>query len=64
MFKWRIGKPDAEKVEYFLKKTDLNRLVLEILSARGIDDEDSIVNFFTEQELEDPLTIKDMNKAV
>ena len=36
MFKWRIGKPDAEKVEYFLKKTDLNRLVLEILSARGI----------------------------
>lgn len=64
MFKWRIGKPDAEKVDYFLKKTDLNRLVLEILSARGIDDEDSIVNFFTEQELEDPFAIKDMDKAV
>ncbi|MCR5540526.1 MAG: single-stranded-DNA-specific exonuclease RecJ [Ruminococcus sp.] len=64
MFKWRIGKPDAEKVDYFLKKTDLNRLVLEILSARGIDDEDSIVNFFTEQELEDPFAIKDVDKAV
>lgn len=64
MFKWRIGRAEADKVAEFQSKTDLNRLTLEVLSARGYNDLDSIVEFFTEQELEDPFVLKDMDKAV
>ncbi|WP_294487278.1 single-stranded-DNA-specific exonuclease RecJ [uncultured Ruminococcus sp.] len=64
MNRWRIGKADSAKVAEFEQKTDLNRLTLEVLSSRGYNDIDSIVEFFTEQELEDPFVIKDMEKAV
>lgn len=64
MFRWRIGRADADKVAEFQSRTDLNRLTLEVLSARGYNDLDSIVEFFTEQELEDPFVLKDMDKAV
>ena len=64
MYRWRIGKIDQEKVEEFRRKTDLNKLTLEVLSARGYNDLDELVDFFTEQELEDPFAIKDMDKAV
>ncbi|EGC03134.1 single-stranded-DNA-specific exonuclease RecJ [Ruminococcus albus 8] len=64
MNRWRIGKADSSKVAEFDQKTDLNRLTLEVLSSRGYNDLDSIVEFFTEQELEDPFAIKDMDKAV
>ncbi|MBQ8967612.1 single-stranded-DNA-specific exonuclease RecJ [Ruminococcus sp.] len=63
MIRWRIGKADSEKVAEFQQRTDLNRLTLEVLSARGYNDLDRIVEFFTEQELEDPFAIKDMDKA-
>ena len=57
MNRWRIGKADSAKVAEFEQKTDLNRLTLEVLSSRGYNDIDSIVEFFTEQELEAPSVI-------
>lgn len=64
MKKWVISKCDNEKVNEFCSKCDIDKLALEVLSARGAADFDSIVDFFTPTELEDPFAIKDMDKAV
>ena len=63
MFKWKIERCDEAKVAEFHSKTDLNRLTLEVLSARGYNDLDSIVDFFTDTELEEPFALIDMDKA-
>ncbi len=64
MFKWKIERCDEAKVAEFQSRTDLNRLTLEVLSARGYNDLDSIVDFFTDTELEGPSALIDMDKAV
>lgn len=64
MKKWIINKPDLPKVDEFSKKCDLNRLVLEIMTARGYTDFQQIVDFFSMTELSDPFLIKDMDIAV
>lgn len=64
MKKWVIGKCDSEKVNEFCGKCDIDRLALEVLSARGAAEFEQIVDYFTQTELEDPFTLKDMDKAV
>lgn len=63
MKKWKINKCDEQKVAEFLSKCDINKLALEVLSARGYNDFQQIVDFFTDSELSDPFEIKDMDKA-
>lgn len=63
MKKWKINKCDDDKVKEFLAKCDINKLALEVLSARGYNDFQQIVDFFTDDELADPFEIKDMDKA-
>ncbi|MBR1739538.1 MAG: single-stranded-DNA-specific exonuclease RecJ [Ruminococcus sp.] len=63
MKKWKIGRADSEKVREFSGRCDIDTLALEVLSARGMNDFDKIVGFFSETELEDPFVIKDMDKA-
>ena len=64
MKKWKINKPDENRVSEFMKKCDLNRLTLEVMSSRGYNDFEQIAEFFSVSELSDPFTIADMDKAV
>lgn len=64
MKKWKINQPDEKCVSEFIKKCDLNRLTLEVMSSRGYNDFDQIAEFFSKSELSDPFTITDMDKAV
>jgi len=64
MKKWIIRRPDEEKVENLLKKTDLPKICAQILVARGIDTVSAAADFFASGELSDPFLLKDMEKAV
>lgn len=63
MKKWKINKPDPEKVKEFSAKCDLSPLVLDVMTSRGYDSFDKLVEFFNSPELTDPFEIKDMDKA-
>lgn len=63
MKKWRINRPDDNAVKDFSQRCDLNKLSLEVLSSRGFNDFDKIVEFFNDDELSDPFEIKDMALA-
>jgi len=63
MKKWQINKPNQEKVSNILKKTDLTSLCAEVLVSRGMDEVDTLVDFFSQGELSDPFLIKDMFEA-
>ena len=45
MKKWKIGRPDAKKVDEFASKCDINKLALEVLSSRGYNDFQQVVDF-------------------
>lgn len=45
MKKWIIRRPDEEKVENLLKKTDLPKICAQILVARGIDTVSAAADF-------------------
>lgn len=64
MKKWKINKPNNQLVSEFKRKCDLNRLVLEIMTSRGIDSFEQIVSFFNGEELGDPFMMRDMQLAV
>lgn len=64
MYKWQINEPDAGLVGALQKETGLPSLICRILVSRGISDKDAADRFFNGTELSDPLTIKDMDKAV
>jgi len=64
MKKWKINKCDSDKAAEFASKCDINRLALEVLTSRGINDFQQVVDYFTDDELSDPFEIKDMDKAV
>ncbi len=64
MKKWKICKCDETKAAEFAQKCDINRLALEVLTARGYTDFQQVVDFFDLPELSDPFLIRDMDKAV
>ena len=64
MKKWIVNKPNGQLVLDFIKRCDLSRLVLEVLTSRGFDSFDKIVDFFNGEELCDPFMLIDMRNAV
>lgn len=64
MKRWEIKKPDMEKVSEILKKSDLSSLCAEVLVSRGYDNMEMLVDFFNNDELSDPMLLKDMPEAV
>ncbi len=64
MKKWVVSMPNAEKVNNITKRTDLGRLIAEVMVARGYSDIDDLVSFFDTEELSDPFLLLDMPKAV
>lgn len=64
MKKWKVNKPDQKLVAEFMKKCDLSKLTLEIMTSRGYSDFQSIADFFSEENFADPFIIKDMQAAV
>ena len=64
MKKWKVNKPNSQLVSEFMRKCDLNRLVLEVMTSRGIDSFEQIVEFFNGEELCDPFMMRDMQLAV
>lgn len=64
MKRWEIKKPDSQKVNEILKKSDLTSLCAEVLVSRGYDNMDMLVEFFNNDELSDPMMLKDMPQAV
>lgn len=63
MKKWVLRKKDDNAYNLLKSKTDLTSLCASVLSARGIKDTDSAVEFFSDEELSDPFLLKDMQKA-
>lgn len=64
MKRWEIKRPDSEKVNEILKKSDLTSLCAEVLVSRGYDNMDILVEFFNNDELSNPMMLKDMPQAV
>ncbi|MGN0601294.1 MAG: single-stranded-DNA-specific exonuclease RecJ [Oscillospiraceae bacterium] len=64
MKKWKVNKPNMHLVSEFSKRCDLNRLVLEIMTSRGIDRFEQVIDFFKGEELSDPFMMIDMQNAV
>ena len=64
MKRWEIKKPDPLKVDEILRKSDLTSLCAEVLVSRGYDNMEMLVDFFNNDELSDPMTLKDMPQAV
>ena len=64
MKKWKICKSDDSLAAEFASKCDINKLALEVLTARGFTDFQQVIDFFSLPELSDPFLIKDMEKAV
>ncbi len=56
--------PDEAKVNNITKRTDLGRLVAEVMVARGVQELDDIAAFFNTEELSDPFLLLDMPAAV
>ncbi|MBE6837035.1 MAG: single-stranded-DNA-specific exonuclease RecJ [Ruminococcus sp.] len=64
MRRWIINKPDEKAVMNIVNNTDLSMLCAEIMSSRGVNDIETLGEFFNGGELSDPFEIKDMDKAV
>lgn len=64
MKRWIINKPDEKAVMNIVNSTDLSMLTAEVMSSRGVNDIDTLSEFFNGGELSDPFEIKDMDKAV
>ena len=62
MKKWKICKSDDSLAAEFASKCDINKLALEVLTARGFTDFQQVIDFFSLPELSDPFLIKDMEK--
>lgn len=64
MKKWDVMPYDGEKVKELIKSTDLAPLTVEVMSARGYNDIESLKSFFDLEQLSDPFLLPDMQKAV
>ena len=64
MKKWLIKNPNNSSVQDILKNSVLSKLCAEVLVSRGIDNIKSATEFMVTEELSDPFSLKDMDKAV
>ena len=64
MKRWEINKPDMQKVNEILKKSDLTSLCAEVLVSRGYDNMEMLVEFFNSDDFSAPMLHKDMPQAV
>ncbi len=64
MKKWIIKSPNNSSVQDILKNSVLSKLCAEVLVSRGIDNIKSATEFMLTDELSDPFSLKDMDKAV
>lgn len=64
MKRWKINEYDAAAVSDLSRRCDLTPLTLKVLSSRGYNDLESIAALLNSDELADPFTITDMQKAV
>ena len=64
MNKWKINIPDKDILQKLMKETGLPVFICRILASRGITSRAEAEVFFNSSEFDDPLTIKDMDKAV
>jgi|APHig6443717817_1056837.scaffolds.fasta_scaffold07441_3 single-stranded-DNA-specific exonuclease len=64
MKKWIIKNPNNSSVQDILKNSVLSKLCAEVLVSRGIDNIKSATEFMVTEELSDPFSLKDMDKAV
>lgn len=64
MKRWKVKKANEQLASEFCRKCDLSPLTLKVMTARGCEDFQQIVDFFSEAELSDPFMIKDMQLAV
>ncbi len=63
MKRWIINRPDEVKSAEFADKCDLSRLTLDVLTSRGFQTFDQIVELFEDDELTDPSETSDMMRA-
>ena len=63
MKRWIINRPDEVKSGEFADKCDLSRLTLDVLTSRGFQTFDQIVELFEDDELTDPSETSDMMRA-
>lgn len=64
MKKWIIKNPNNSSIQDILKNSVLSKLCAEVLVSRGIDNIKSATEFMVTDELSDPFSLKDMDKAV
>ena len=64
MKKWKVNKPNNQLVNEFSRRCDLSKIVLNVITSRGFDNFEDIVDFFNGRELEDPFMMIDMQLAV
>lgn len=64
--RWKIAKPDEDKVDALQQSLKINPAICRILVQRGIDSYDKAKRYFRPQlnDLHDPWLMKDMDKAV
>ncbi|MBK7375189.1 MAG: single-stranded-DNA-specific exonuclease RecJ [Chitinophagaceae bacterium] len=64
--RWKIAKPDEDKVDALQQSLKINPAICRILVQRGIDSYDKAKHYFRPQlnDLHDPWLMKDMDKAV
>lgn len=63
MKKWNIARTDEALSADIASRCDIDRLAVDVLTARGYDDFDKFAAFFQGNELEDPFVVKDMREA-
>lgn len=64
MRRWKINKANEQLAADFSRRCDLTPLTLKVMTSRGCEDFQQIVDFFSEAELSDPFMLKDMQLAV
>ncbi len=63
MRKWKVNAPDLKLAGEMKLKCDLSLFALKLMTARGFCDFQQVVDFFSDDELEDPLITADMEQA-
>ncbi len=64
MNKWKVNIPDRDIQKKLIQETGLPEFICRILASRGITSRAEADVFFNSSEFSDPLSIKDMDKAV
>ncbi|MCC8069016.1 MAG: single-stranded-DNA-specific exonuclease RecJ [Ruminococcus sp.] len=64
MKKWVAKSCDVNVVNMLVKETTINPLCASVITARGVTSKDTAVNFIQPCEIESPLSMVDMSKAI